>query len=258
MDDEDVENVNLGTKAAINTYALAWFSNGVAVSSEPVLTGYRLVLAYHLIQASTTAILPSLDDQAQRVDGVRQVLLQWKQAKKGRKSNTIPEVLYYASFYPNHELRPQIASVASELGINLYQGEIEIHQEGEVDEPRNYKSRRERSRYEGNEGFESDNGEDDDVKFKKVETEEFKVKKLSTLDDEPVENFSGVPIDENEIIPKNFRDGLKTPDEHAFEGIWVSRCISCKHSRLLTRFVCQHEGRLEHCEYSNSAIHTRN
>ncbi|KLO12536.1 hypothetical protein SCHPADRAFT_410767 [Schizopora paradoxa] len=224
-----LETTKLEANSAISTSVLAWF-NGVSVKSLPVLTGYRLVLSYHLIQTSPTAILPGLDVQAEGVEGVRQVLLRWMQKKKGNDANTIAEVLYYI-WDEDPRLTAQLAPLASELGITLYRAEVEMYRFGSVTEPGDYQARRTDVRRRGDYGN-GDEGQNDDVEFDEVHAEEFRIQKLTSLNGEIVKGFKEIPFEESMFIPMDFKDELDKPDKREYGGIWqtaktlvLSRCI---------------------------------
>ncbi|KLO12537.1 hypothetical protein SCHPADRAFT_941109 [Schizopora paradoxa] len=206
------ETSQLEADSELSTSALAWI-NGTSVTSLPVLSGYRLVLSYHLINSSPTGIIPSLNALADALTGVRRVLLNWKQAWEGGGSNGIPDVFYFFTTefddYREDEhfeededprLSKRISPLASELGIKLYKAELEIHQDGTIVEPK---------------------GMDDEVEFKEIDREEFRILNLATLDGVPVKRISGITFDENQIIPSSFRDDMVAPDKRYFGGIWA-------------------------------------
>lgn len=143
----------------------------------------------------------------------RLVLRDWREALEGTTPSNAPDVLYYIPKKDVDSLVERIAPIAAELGVNLYQARIEIRQAGDI--------------Y----GYDENEWGCDDVKLNAIDQEKFKVEELSTLDDVPVHGFTEVSINENEIIPEDFRDGLEADGEwdREFDGptISVSIYVSC-------------------------------
>ncbi|KLO06360.1 hypothetical protein SCHPADRAFT_946136 [Schizopora paradoxa] len=216
---EYCETTQLERESAMSTSALAWF-NGVSVTSLPVHSGYRLVLSYDLVQTSPTAVLPGLHVQAEKIEGVRQALLRWKQAKEGDNSDAIPDEIYY--FWFDESVLKHIEPFMTELGIVLYRADVEFHRSGSAVKPENWGFERVEAKRKGESGLVWDKRVDEDVDFHKIHSEEYTIQKLTFLDGNPVENSEAFSIHDNNVIPMNFKDDLDEPSEIEYGGGWES------------------------------------
>ncbi|KLO16215.1 hypothetical protein SCHPADRAFT_887971 [Schizopora paradoxa] len=212
---------------------------------DPETLRNDLVEALRHCEASTT---PEI--RQERLQAVRQILQNWKLVLEGPNAedeeNALPETLFYISGVKLRgflTLLHGLAPIANTLGVTLYRANLRIHLSGEGREPSDWVVRRHQIRYLGEAGNGNpleDVDEDEEYDFENIMIREFEIRRLTTVAGSSLDEFVGVHINENVIIPENAAEGLGEPDEEEHdtpEGIYGSIHLEHWYNRYIMVFA---------------------
>ena len=220
---DDKDTFNISPSSEFTTSALAWYTD-VTHEVKPVTSGYRLAIAYNLVNASPGLPPPHLLDMHSAVTAVQKIFHKWKNGGyRGRGlSKTIAYLLdhqYSDASLESTALKGRDATLVSNLrgvaereGICLRLGLLQCEVMGEADPCGEYEDP-----YDEYEDSDDEDERGRAPKMEMVHETEYSIQGLYDLEGDLVKESISLDPESN-MIPKDpgFED--EDPDDEEFEG----------------------------------------
>ena len=213
---------DVSPSSGFTTSALAWYTD-VTHEVKPVTSGYRLAIAYNLVNASPGLPPPHLPDMHYAVSAVQEIFHKWK--KGGYHGSAFPGTIAYLLGHQYSDaslestalkgkdatLISNIRGVAEKEGICLSLGLLECEISGEADP------------YGQDEDPYDESGCGTPQGMVMIHETEYRIEGLYDLDGDLVKETITLDPELN-MIPRDPGFGDQDPDEEEFEGYTGNVC----------------------------------
>jgi hypothetical protein len=205
---------DISPSSEFSTSALAWYTD-VTHQVKPVTSGYRLVISYNLLNASSGLPPPHLPNIHSTVSATQNLFRKWKTGAYNKPPETIAYLLNHE--YSNVSLEfaalkgkdaalvSNIRPVADTQGISLRLGLLECKMYGEAENDDYYGSR-----------YRCIDGPTPTMEV--VHNTTYSIKGLYDLEGDLMEGVRITLRPKSDMIPQNPSFKGQSPDEKEFEG----------------------------------------